>query len=143
MSMRGERSGSALRRYRSAISTSPSHESERATIRGTVVRARGGGPDLVFRLPVFEGFAVSIWDSDVDGSGETFRILRGRRGIFEGGGFGWRGTTFLRSDSAGVPSEMVVDAAAEEGVGCGWGSIRDWAWPSVCSPISERDVIED
>lgn len=114
MSMRGERTGSALRRYRSAISTSPSQESERATIRGTTVRARGGTALVVLRPPVLAGLGVSVWDSEVEGSGETFRILRGRRGIFVAGDVVGRGTLFS-SESTVAPSGTAVEEGAGRG----------------------------
>ena len=52
-------------------------------MRGTTVRARGGAALEVVLRPT--GLAGLMGASEVEGSGETFRILRGRRGIFVAG----------------------------------------------------------
>ncbi|KAG2395476.1 Nucleobase-ascorbate transporter [Vigna angularis] len=77
--------GSAFLRNRSAISTLPSHESERATKYGTTTMAHEGGTCLVLQPLLLPGLEDSVRDSDVEGFGETFRILRGWRGILEQG----------------------------------------------------------
>jgi len=68
MSIRGERRGSTFLRNRSAISTLPSHESERATKRGTTAMAHEGATCLVLRPPLLPGLEGSVRDSDVEGS---------------------------------------------------------------------------
>ena len=98
MSIKEARSGSALRRWRIAFSSSPSHVRDRAMIRGARATSARCWEVLVLGVLVAVVLGCSVvvvmevWVElgsltvvTTAASGESLRILRGREGILAGG----------------------------------------------------------
>ena len=120
-SIKGERFGSALRRWRRAISTSPLQERDLATILGPTWTAAWSWTifdfvDFGFRIGawgwvwvwvvVMGTIWVELFGSGVS-SGETFQIFRGRKWIFDGGDEVWVGP-LVNLVGVGVASTIAV-----------------------------------
>ena len=143
--MRGARRGSAERRWRRAISTSPSQDSDRAAMRGaaaTETIAREAEEDGLEDFVGFGGGAAGLGLGFCDGfSGESFRILRGRKGILDGGDELCDGALLSSVGDVLVGAIVVAEIELTVGEGRGWSLdsgwfIRVWVCVWLCSPIS-------